>query len=260
MSSSGLNLPAFRSVQLDFAAHIRNPDVYPRPEDVEPRRMQIYLDLFFNNIRNFLDSAFPVSREILGRERWLELVREFVHRHPSESPYFAQISEEFLTYLSNRGLEDLPEYLLELSHYEWVELNLDIAPNVPVPSYQEQIVLNKRLVLMPAHRLLVYEFPVHEIGPGREPASEDAGTRMLTYLVVYRGKNEEVRFVESNPVTHRLLGLAGDMNLEDALARIHAELVEGGRVIDDAALREQAMQALGRLQNHGLVVGSALDG
>ncbi|HKX55116.1 MAG TPA: putative DNA-binding domain-containing protein, partial [Xanthomonadales bacterium] len=35
-----------------FAAHIRNPAVAPAPADVEDRRMQIYRDLFFNNICN----------------------------------------------------------------------------------------------------------------------------------------------------------------------------------------------------------------
>ena len=52
-------------------------------------------------------------------------MRKFVHRHPSESPYFLEISQEFLTFLSeqvHRVTSSLPEFLLELAHYEWVEL------------------------------------------------------------------------------------------------------------------------------------------
>ena len=35
----GTNLPGFVDVQLEFAAHIRNPDLHPAPGDIEPRRI-----------------------------------------------------------------------------------------------------------------------------------------------------------------------------------------------------------------------------
>ena len=54
----GENLPAHTAAQLDFAAHIRNPSVYPRPSDVPPERMQVYLDLFYNNIQNAHPSQY----------------------------------------------------------------------------------------------------------------------------------------------------------------------------------------------------------
>ena len=120
MQNSGRNLPDFKALQLDFAAHIRNPEKNPAPGDIEARRMKIYVDLFFNNIKSFLDSAFPVAAEVVGAARWREIVRDFVHHHPSESPFFLQISEEFLTFLHGQNYADLPGFLLELCHYEWV--------------------------------------------------------------------------------------------------------------------------------------------
>ena len=67
--------------------------------------MSIYLSLFYNNIENFLASAFPVAKRVLGEKPWHELVREFVHRHPSTSPYFLEISQEFLSFLGDRKLQ-----------------------------------------------------------------------------------------------------------------------------------------------------------
>ena len=92
MPDRGSNLPGFRDVQLAFAANIRNPEASAAPPGIEPRRMKIYQDLFYNNIENFLATSFPVAKQVLGHERWHALAREFLHTHPSESPYFLEIS------------------------------------------------------------------------------------------------------------------------------------------------------------------------
>ena len=112
------NFPGFFDTQLAFAAHIRHRELNPCPCDVEPRRMQIYADLVFNNIDNFLSNTFPISRSCIGDVRWHELVRAFVHKHDSETPLFLEISEEFLSFIERTGLADLPEFFLELCHYE----------------------------------------------------------------------------------------------------------------------------------------------
>ena len=247
----GSNLPAFRSVQLDFATHIRNPEANPPPADVEPRRMQIYVNLFFNNIKSFVDSAFPVSRQVIGEAAWHDLVREFVHLHASQSPYFLQVSEEFMTYLSERGLEGLPPFLLELCHYEWVELSLDVAVDDgsaaddasadPLGSYR----------ISPLMRALVYDYPVHQIGAANQPEALPAAP---TFLIVYRNPALEVRFMESNPVTHRLVELLGQRSAADAFAQIGVELREGGRDIAQEKVEAQGLQTLTHLRDLGIIM------
>ena len=96
MSLPGRNLPKFAEVQLEFTAHIRNPDMHTAPVDIEPRRMRIYLELFYKNIENFLATGFPVAKQVLGESAWHPLVRSFVHRHGSESPYFLEITQELI--------------------------------------------------------------------------------------------------------------------------------------------------------------------
>lgn len=254
MSKSGRNLPEFRSVQLEFADHIRNPDMYPVPADVDPRRMKIYSDLFFNNIMSFLDSAYPIARQIVGEDAWRVLAREFFHRHPSESPYFLQISEEFLTFLHGRGLHDLPGFLLELCHYEWVELSLDVANDATdlVP-YDSQRALTGEIVCSPLTRSLVYTFPVHQIGVSHQPKTQP---EQATYLLVYRNAGLQVRFMESNPVTHRLLELLHLMSVEETLQALRCELNEAGRDISEAQMRTQGMQILSHLRDLGIVLGA----
>jgi hypothetical protein len=240
-------------VQLDFAAHIRNPDFHPPPRDVEPRRMQIYLDLFFKNVENFLATAFPVAKSLLGEQQWLDLAREFVHLHPSESPYFLQISEEFLTFVYEREREDLPGFYLELCHYEWVELSLDVAVEPEYPSFDPEGDLMGRQQISRVARALTYTWPVHLIGVDNQPGE---APEHPTYLVVYRGPDLRVRFMESNVITHRLLELLNEMPAGDAIERLCRELNEAGRSLSVDVVKRQATPILEKLRRLGILLGT----
>jgi hypothetical protein len=195
-------------VQTAFAANIRDPENNPAPEDIEDRRMQIYRELFYNNIESFLSGNFPVLRRIHDDRAWHELVREYFSRHKSRTPLFHEIPREFLNWLENErsgNPDDLP-FLFELAHYEWVELALSIADPPPDPTRvdPEGDLLNGIPVLSPLAWHLAYPYPVHRIGPcclPREPGTTP------TCLVVYRDRNDVVGFLEINTVTKRLLEL-----------------------------------------------------
>jgi hypothetical protein len=253
MPPKGSNLPRFRSVQLEFAAHIRSPEEIDCPHDVPPRRMQIHLDLVFNNIESFLASAFPIAKMLLGQETWLALVRQFVHRHASESPYFLQISEEFLTFLSDYDSTELPDFMLELCHYEWVELSLDVAQEVAYPSYDPHGDSMGRQLVSATARALTYAYPVHQIGPDNQP---DAVPSEPTYLIVYRGTDLVVRFMLSNVMTHRLLALMREMPASGAISCLTDELNLSGRSIPLSKVRSQASTIIEKFRNSGIVLGS----
>lgn len=247
----GSNLQQFKQTQLEFAAYIRNPKKQPAPSGIEHRRMQIYAKLFFNNVRNFLESTFPVAKSSLESSVWLQLCRDFFDRHGSESPYFNEISQEFLTFLStsadtNANL-DLPPYLLELCHYEWVELALDLQAE-DLRAVPNETQFGEDIGLSEEARCLVYEYPVHQIGPGFQP--KDKST---TYLVVYRNEHFQVRFIESNPATHRFLGLLDEMSVADALARVSAELQEGGHEVNTQKILTQGRETLTEFARLGII-------
>ena len=75
------DLLEFQRKQYEFAAHIRDPENNAAPDGIEDRRMAIYRNLFFNNLRNLLGSTFPVLKKLSGKERWDQLIREFMARH-----------------------------------------------------------------------------------------------------------------------------------------------------------------------------------
>lgn len=245
----------FQQLQTRFAAHIRNPEQNPCPSGIEDRRMEIYRGLFYRNVESFISGGFPVLRSIIAEDDWHALVRDFMTSHYCQSPYFLKIAEEFIGWLQ-QGREgqagDFP-FLLELAHYEWVELALDVADVEPD---WDRITPNGDLldgvpVVSPTAWSLAYQWPVHQIGPGKLPAEP---TVEPTYLVVYRNREDEVKFMESNGPTARLLALVqadAPISGQQALLQIADELSHP----DPQALVELGRAILEQLQGLGIVLG-----
>lgn len=216
----------FKAKQNEFSAYIRDPFNNPRPADVKQQRIEIYRDLFFNNINSFLASNFPVIKKILDEEQWFELAQGFFSNHASITPYFSEIPEEFIDYLQNerKNNDDYP-FLLELAHYEWVEMALSVAKE-EVSANSIEFIENlspNTLSLSPLAWPLAYQFPVQQISPSflpREPQEEP------TYLLVYRDIADEVHFIQLPPITFRLLQIVQEnesISCKDCLNQIAQE-------------------------------------
>jgi hypothetical protein len=221
-----------RAKQFEFSAYIRDPANQPAPQDVEGRRMTIYADLFFNNVRNFLSGHFPVLSETLGEERWALLIRDYFRDHRSHAPLFPDMPKEFLHYLTAErpaGLCSDPEgdlpYMPELAHYEWVEAGLLMAPDEqPVDGLDPAgDLLTEQPVISELAWLLTYAWPVNLIGKHNQP--EQPADAPLHYLV-HRAADEGVHFLQLNTVSARLFEILRDENCtgEQALASIAAEM------------------------------------
>ena len=220
--------PEFIQQQYRFAAHIRDPEHQPAPPDVEDRRMAIYRELFYNNVEGFISNTFPVLREIFDDSRWHAMVRDFFIQHLAKTPLFLEIPREFLAWLENSQItqaDDFP-FIKELAHYEWVELALSVSEE---SCEQENIdrqgnFLTGIPVLSPLAWHLSYHYPVHEIGPDKQPQQPGETD---TQLVVYRNRQDDMGFMLINPVTKRLLELIDADNNETGqqlLGRIAAEM------------------------------------
>lgn len=238
-------LPKFKRVQYDFAAHLRDPERHPAPPDVEDRRMKIYRELFYNNVESFVAAGFPVLRKLYSDADWHRMMRDYFARHQSHTPFFHGIAGEFLRYLQDERdaqAED-PPFLLELAHYEWVELALGInEAELDWTGVQADGDLMAGVpVLSPLVWNLVYQYPVHRLSPDYRPTEPGA---QPTHIVVYRDRRDRVGFLEINAVTARLLQLIEqqpDRSGTQQLGQIAVEMqhpnpqvvIEGGREMLD---------------------------
>ena len=220
-----------------MARFLSDPQGQHAPEGVEERRLKIYRDLVYNNVEGFISGGFPVLRSLYQDEDWHQLVREFIDQHRCHTPYFLEISQEFLKFLMQRdesGPND-PPFLLELAHYEWVELALDVAEEQLAEATAEYALLSSVPQLSPLAWVLSYQYPVHLIGPGFQPSVAE----QPTYLVVYRDRCDKVCFVQLNAATARMLELVRDnevASVQELLATLAAELgMEEAAVLDFGA-------------------------
>jgi len=191
-----------------MARYLRNPEAYPGPPGIEPRRLEIYRDLVYNNIEGFIRGTFPVLHNLYEASDWHDLVRRFIDRHRCHTPYFLEISQEFLRFLAeaHQARPVDPPFLVELAHYEWVELALSVAEEELPPTDGGLDPLTAKPLLSPLAWLLAYHYPVHRIGATFRPSEPGAPV----YLVVYRDRGDEVRFMALNAASARLLELARD--------------------------------------------------
>ncbi len=206
-------MPDFTQIQRTFAAHIRNPQHNPAPPDVEAQRMAVYCELFYNNVQSLLASTYPVLRKLLPDTQWHDLIKDYFANHEAHTPLFAQIPTEFLRYLEEEREPQPqdPPFLWELAHYEWAELGLSIDSHeldwqtLRTPDD----LFNAHPRLSPLAWIFAYRYPVHQISPTYQPTAPPA---QATYLALYRDPDDEVHFLELNPVSARLLALIDSAN------------------------------------------------
>ncbi len=247
----------FQDYQRAFTGHIRDPQGAPRPNGVPARRMKVYNALLFNNIESFLLACFPVCRAILGQRKWTRLARAFFREHRCHTPYFRQIPDEFLKYLQGgwQRPDDVPEFLPELAHYEWVELELSTSARDEQPSRYaaEGDLLTGRPVLNPVLRVLAYHYPVHRIGPRYRPKTAPA---LPTFLLAYRNAGFEVRFVQIDALAAHLLQTLEETPALTGQAAIERLAPAGQSQADAAAWLAAGGGLLDNLRDAGAILGS----
>ncbi|MEM9532334.1 MAG: putative DNA-binding domain-containing protein [Pseudomonadota bacterium] len=244
-----------RDLQMQFAGHIRNPEEVAAPADVEDRRMQVYRRLFFNNIQNFIGNSFPVLRKLYDRASWRAIMRDFFVRHRAHSPLFPELPREFLKFVeAHRGPEmGDPPFILELVHYEWTELalSLDETELAEIEADREGDPLIDAPVLSPLAWLISYRFPVHQIRADFQPAEAPPEP---THLVVYRRRNDRVKFLKVNAVTARLITLL--RKTPDQTGRSYLEQMAQEMSVDPATLEAPGRQIFEDLARRDIVLGT----
>lgn len=228
-------LPKFQKLQHIFAAHIRDPENQPYEGEVvegeapiEPRRLKAYEELFYNNLLDFFSNLFPVLKSIVGDDRWREIVREYLQKHRSRTPLFHELGQEFILFLQNEyePQESDPAYMLELAHYEWVELAVSIDEHECLDNEEDELIdLDAVYDLSPLAWPLAYEWPVHRLSTDNAELDKP---EWMTTLLVYREHNDTVEFMELTPVLYELL----------------QQLAQG----EDKTLREQLTQLAETIQ------------
>lgn len=240
----------FKKTQLAFIRHIKNPSENPAPDGIEDRRMSIYRDLFFNNIKGFLSNGFPVLEGMYSADEWEKLARKFFSQHRAQSPYFVDISKEFVEYLGSEYEKTKvdPPFMLELAHYEWLELSISVQKETRIQRYWKTGDDIRSVTMSELATLVSYQFPVHLIGPDYKP---DGPSKDPVYLVVYRNTSNAVNFSLLNVATAQMLSFLTEHELpvSEVAEKMHSVmphmdqdvLLDGARNTIETLLEKQIL-------------------
>lgn len=192
--------------QNTLGRYLRDPDHCAPPAGMDVARAQVYRDLIFNNLSLLLSGTFPVLIKVLGEARWRSLMRIFLRDYRASTPKFGEIAQEFVEFLAAQppGLSDgdWPPFMVELAHYEWVEMALQQSEAEPLPASDAGQLLECALQVSPLAWPLAYAWPVQLVGPDYLP---DAPPVQPTLLLVRRAEDWSVKFSELSPLAWRLL-------------------------------------------------------
>ncbi len=247
------DLPSFQRYQIEFTQHLRDSKRQPRPRGVPAERMAVYTEIVFNNIAESISACFPVAQQVLGKRAWRKLLHAFVREHSASTPIFRKIPEEFLVFLNvpHAEMQQLPAYFASLCHYEWIELFVAYMPNGSAESNDVNPsgdLLKGQPIFNDAMQLLNYDYAVHKISSRRKKK-----IKIETQLLVYRNAQDDVKFIEINAITFKLITLIQQqaMTGEQALVSIASEL----KHLQPETIIQFGLSILEDLRNQGVILG-----
>jgi hypothetical protein len=127
--------------QNSMGLYLRDPERCAPPAEMDLARAQVYRDLVFANLSSLISGTFPVLVNILGDDQWRALVRLFCaitapHRSSARSPRNSSSSWRPPQALAEGSW---PPFMVELAHYEWVEMALQQSEAEPLPASARRV-------------------------------------------------------------------------------------------------------------------------
>ncbi|EJM61465.1 hypothetical protein PMI30_05217 [Pseudomonas sp. GM50] len=248
-----MDKPTLYQQQDTLTRYLRDPDRCAPPTGMDVARAQVYRDLVFSNLSSLLSGTFPVLVKILGDGEWRSLVRIFLRDYRAHTPKFGEIAQEFVEFLASEPLAlsdgSWPPFMVELAHYEWVEMALQQSDAEPLPASDAGLLLDRPLLVSPLAWPLAYAWPVQLVGPDYRPDSPPA---QPTLLLVRRSEDWNVRFSELSPLAWRLLQRIGEFPRLDGRAQLKGLAVEAG-MVGASEFMDSGLALLQQMHGEGVI-------
>lgn len=239
--------------QQALTRYLRDPEHEAPPVDMNAARVNVYRDLVFNNVSQLLGSTFPVLIRIIGQERWRTLIRGFLRDYRAQTPKFGEIAEEFVGYLASEpavlSQGDWPAFLVELAHYEWVEMVLQQSDAEPLPASDPAQLLERPLQVSALAWPLAYTWPVQILSPDHQPSTPPA---QPTLLLVRRAVDFSVKFSELSPLAWRLLQRIEEFPLLSGREQLQGLALEAG-LPETVSFMDSGLALLQQLYEDGVI-------
>ncbi|RAJ27294.1 HvfC family RiPP maturation protein [Pedobacter cryoconitis] len=194
--------------QLALASYCRTGILEDIP-GINTENISQYRRLVFNVIDDMLQSAFPLSYELLKAREWQMITHDFFSNHACQSPQVWYMPREFYEYLEQTRPEILNNYpvLLELLWFEWLEVELFMMEDRGIDYRITGDLKQDAIVLNPEIHFQHFKFPVH-LKKAKKITATDQGDY---YLCIHRlPESGDVSFTDLSAAFVRLLELLSE--------------------------------------------------
>lgn len=202
------------------------------------RRLRVYKGLVKASVLDPIPDCFPILKTLLEKaEAWSTCLDAFFASRSVQSLYYRDVNPAFLAWLADTAwAQDRWPFLLQLAHWEYMELEVLIGPESRPESGLRQVPgTEDRALFDGAFRNLAYGYRVHEAD---EEAPEPATG--ATFLLCLRNPEGRFETQEVDGRTSAFLARAQDaaplepaaravgLSWEEALARLLDLQARGG--------------------------------
>ena len=178
------------------------------PNSSRPDAVTHYRRLVFNIGHNHLRKAFPLTLQLVGKDRFQQLVEIFYTEHKHESPQVWQLPKEFSSFYQEREFPfstPIP-FLRELLKYEWLEILVYMMEDVaPHPFTKKGDAMKDKHVANPELRVLSLQYPIHQ-KKLNSITEDDKGQYFVSFHRQYTSK-----LVSTNAITYPHLLILEDL-------------------------------------------------
>ncbi len=145
--------------QSSFADYCKTGVYNPIP-GVNKKRAEHYRSLVYNVIDDTLQSALPLTFNLLSEEEWNAFVNDFFSRHKCKSTQLWRLPKETHEFVANSNYHLIHKYpfLPELLWLEWLEIELFMMEDTSSSFSTCGNLANDRLVINPEHHLQYFSY------------------------------------------------------------------------------------------------------
>jgi hypothetical protein len=201
--------------------------------EASPRRVELYRRLVRNNLLGVTSRMMPNTRRHVNEaapDQGLHgtfdaTFDDFLAERGPRTHYLRDVPAEFLAWVEPRWGADpaVPRYAADLAQFELAHFQVAAAPRAVAPRALANVAPERRLVFMPARKLLRLKHAVHLMPDDTERHFElEPGD---VALLVYRDVENTVRVLELTPLAAAMAARLFDGTpLEDAIRGAAEEL------------------------------------
>ncbi|SCA63840.1 hypothetical protein SCG7109_BH_00060 [Chlamydiales bacterium SCGC AG-110-M15] len=240
-----------KNTQSKLANYCRSGYYDPIP-GVRPERAKVYRRLVYNLMEGALSSAYPITRQVLTDDEWVDFVQHFLTQHDCQSPHLWCMPKGLWEFaVKEQYAKKLGKpYLEELLCFEWLEIEMDMMPDIdPGPYESDGDPLNSPLLLNPHNQVRTFTYPVFS------RSIEDLEKHHSQYhLLLFRHQeHHEVRYVALSPLYATLVSILQNKALSAKVALEH--VAKYFNLVDDATLFTEGQHFIEMLIKEGAILG-----